>query len=87
VRHTKGLLVLVLGTLAQHDLVIGVIGMGDLRIVLIITLLLNQMLLSCADVFQNLQYAEHCISCLAQKTIVLETSAMWYGKWHGLQMQ
>jgi hypothetical protein len=49
VRPTKGRLILVLGTLAQHDLVIHVIGMQNSSFFLIV--LLNQMLFTCADVF------------------------------------
>ena len=50
VRPTKGRLILVLGTLAQHDLVIDVIGMRDARFVFVLIVLLNQPLLTCADV-------------------------------------
>jgi hypothetical protein len=51
VRPTKGRLILVLGTLAQHNLVIDVIGMRDSRFVFILIVLLNQTLFTCADVF------------------------------------
>jgi hypothetical protein len=51
VRPTKGHLILVCSTLAQHDLVIGVIGMRDSRFVLVFIVLLNQTLFTCADVF------------------------------------
>jgi hypothetical protein len=50
VRPTKGRLILVLGTLAQHDLVIDVIGMRDSRFVFVFIVLLNQTLFTCADV-------------------------------------
>jgi hypothetical protein len=59
VRPTKGHLILVLGTLAQHDLVINVIGMQDLRLVLIFIVLLNQTLLTSAQWIPSLQYAGH----------------------------
>jgi hypothetical protein len=39
------------GTLVQHDLVIDVIGMQDLRYVFVLIVLLNQTLFTCADVF------------------------------------
>jgi hypothetical protein len=50
-RPTKGRLILVLGTLAQHDLVIDVIGMWDSRFAFVLIVLLNQTLFTCADVF------------------------------------
>jgi hypothetical protein len=70
---TKGHLILVLGTLAQHDLIIDVIGMRDSRFVFVFIALLNQMLFTCADVLpvgRVLDIEYH----------VLETFAMWYGK-------
>jgi hypothetical protein len=51
VKPTKGCLIVVLGILAQHDLVIEVIGMWDSRFLLVLIVLLNQRLLTCADVF------------------------------------
>jgi hypothetical protein len=51
VRPTKGRLILVLGTLAEHDLIIDVIGMRDARIAFALIILLNQTLFTCADVF------------------------------------
>jgi hypothetical protein len=48
---TKGRLILVLDTLVQHDLVIDMIGMPDSRFVFVLIVLLNQMLLTCTDVF------------------------------------
>jgi hypothetical protein len=44
VRPTKGRLILVLSNLAQHDLVIDVIGMRDSRYVFVLIVLLNQTL-------------------------------------------
>jgi hypothetical protein len=41
---------LVLGTLAQHDLVLDVIGMRDLRFVFVLIVLLNQTLSMCVDI-------------------------------------
>jgi hypothetical protein len=80
VRPTKGLLIFVLGTLAQHDLVVDVIGMQDLRFVFVFIVNLNQMLLACSDVF--FQFAVcwilNTISC--PKLIVMGTFATRYGK-------
>jgi exo-beta-1,3-glucanase (GH17 family) len=51
VRATKGRLILVFGTLAQHDLVIDVIGVQDSSFVFVLIVLLNQTLFTCVDVF------------------------------------
>jgi hypothetical protein len=50
VRPTKGRLILVHGDLAQHDLVIDVIGMREFEICFRFIVLLNQTLFTCADV-------------------------------------
>jgi hypothetical protein len=57
-------LILVLGTLAQHDLVIGLIGMQDSRFVFVFIVLLNQTLFTCADVLpvRNLSDIEYHVS-------------------------
>jgi hypothetical protein len=53
VRPTKGRLILVLHTLAQHDLVVDVIVMWDLRFVLDFVFLLNQTLLLCVRMYSQ----------------------------------
>jgi hypothetical protein len=81
VRPTKGRLILAVGTLAQHDLVIDVIGMRDSRFVFVFIVLLNQTLFTCADVLPVRSVLDIEYHVLAgQKLIVLETFAMWYGK-------
>ena len=49
--HTKGRLILVLVTLAQHDLIIDLIGMRDARLGFVFIVFLNQTLFTCTDVF------------------------------------
>jgi hypothetical protein len=51
VRPTRGPLILVLGTLVQHDHVIDVIGMQDSIFLFVLIVLPNQTLFTCADVF------------------------------------
>jgi hypothetical protein len=50
VRPTKGCLILILSTLAQHDLIIDVMGMRDSRFVFVLIVLLNQTMFTCVNI-------------------------------------